>query len=79
MSYLNEHFYLFCKKLDIPAEAVTVFEDTVKAFEGNAEYLEKFNKIYNEYMFPKAHDIGPRLEELTALANEMGISEYTLH
>ena len=30
-------------------------------------------------MFPKAHDIGPRLEELTALANEMGISEYTLH
>lgn len=79
MSYLNEHFYLFCKKLDLPEEAVTVFEDTVKAIEANSEYLEKFNKIYKDYMFPKAHDVGERLDELTALANEMGISEYTLH
>ncbi len=78
MVILNEHFKEVEKILGLPEEAVEVFEKTAKKIDDVKSLNEKFEAIFNEYLFPEAHDFGACFDKLKPLSIIYGIKEYTL-
>ena len=78
MVILNEHFKEVEKRLDFPQEAVEIFEKTAAKIEKTKSLNKKFEAIFNEYLFPEAHDFGKCFDKIKPLSIIYGIKEYTL-
>lgn len=78
MVILNEHFKEVEKRLDFPQEAVEIFENTATKIENTKSLNKKFEAIFNEYLFPEAHDFGKCFDKIKPLSIIYGIKEYTL-
>lgn len=78
MKFLNEHFKEVEKILGFPKEATELFEQTMARIEKSKGFSKKFDSIYNEYMFPEAHDFGKCMDKLDRLAICRGVNKYTL-
>ncbi len=70
---------MFMEKIGFPQEARTCFNRVLKRLDDEKEYGFLFDEIRHEYLYPTAGDLGKALERLTALAEKMGMSAYTLH
>ena len=79
MVILNEHFKEIEKILGLPAEAVEVFEKTAAKIDKVKSLNKKFEAIFNEFLFPEAHDFGKCFDKLKPLSIIYGIKEYTLY
>lgn len=78
MEILTKHFKEVENNLGLPLEAVKVFEKYATKIEKTQSLNNRFEKIFNEYLFPEAHDFGKCFKELKPLSNIYGIKEYTL-
>ena len=78
MVILNEHFKEVEKRLGFPQEAIEVFERVATKIDTNEKLNGKFEAIFNEFLFPEAHDFGACLDKLTKISMGYGIKEYTL-
>ena len=78
MVILNEHFKELEKTLGLPQEAVEIFEKTALKIENTKSLNKRFEAIFNEFLFPEAHDFGKCFDKLKPLSIIYGIKEYTL-
>ena len=78
MVVLNEHFKEVEKILGLPEEAVEVFEKTATKIDNVKSLNKKFEAVFNEFLFPEAHDFGKCFDKLKPLSIIYGIKEYTL-
>lgn len=78
MVILNEHFKEVEKKLGFPKEAVELFEKVALKVENTKSLNKKFEAIFNEFLFPEAHDFGKCFDKIKPLSIIYGIKEYTL-
>ncbi len=78
MIILNEHFKEVEKRLGFPQEAVEIFEKVATKIDTSKNLNKKFEAIFNEYLFPEAHDFGKCFDKITLLSIGYGIKEYTL-
>lgn len=79
MVFLNEHFKEIEKHLELPQEAIKLFEDTALKMENDEDFSRKFADVLNRYMFPQAHDFNKCCEEINNLAPLIETHEYTLN
>ncbi len=78
MVILNEHFKEVEKILGLPQEAVEVFEKTATKIDNVKSLNKRFEAIFNEFLFPEAHDFGACFDKIKTLSIIYGIKEYTL-
>lgn len=78
MVILNEHFKEVEKRLGFPQEAVELFEKAATKIDTCKSLNKKFEAIFNEFLFPKAHDFGKLFDKVKPLSIIYGIKEYTL-
>lgn len=78
MIILTEHFKEVEKRLGLPEEAIEVFEKTALKIENIKSLNKRFEAIFNEYLFPEAHDFGKCFDKVKPLSIIYGIKEYTL-
>lgn len=78
MIILNEHFKELEKNLKLPEEAVKTFEKCAKRIENNKFLNEKFEALFNEFLFPEAHDFETCFKKLKTLSYIGGMRYYTL-
>lgn len=78
MVILNEHFKEVEKRLGFPQEAVELFEKVATKIDNSKNFNKKFEAIFNEFLFPEAHDFGKCFDKMTLLSIGYGIKEYTL-
>lgn len=79
MQFLNDFVKLFMDKCSFPQGAKDCFAQTYKAIEANEDYSNTFARLRDEYMYPTAHNLHAALDGLNKLAEDMGVSNYTLH
>lgn len=78
MIILNEHFKEVEKRLGFPEEAVAIFEKCAEKIEKSKSLNKKFEAIFNEFLFPEAHDFGKCFDKIKPLSIIYGIKEFTL-
>lgn len=78
MKILNEHFKEVEKRLGLPVEAIETFEQCAEKIENTKSLNKKFEAIFNEFLYPEAHDFGKCFEKIKPLSIIYGIKEYTL-
>ena len=78
MVILNEHFKEVEKRLGLPQEAIEAFEKAASKIDNTKSLNKKFEAIFNEFLFPEAHDFGKCFDKIKPLAIIYGIKEYTL-
>ena len=78
MIILNNHFKEVEKRLGFPQEAIELFEKVATKIDTSENLNKKFEAIFNEYLFPTAHDFGDCFDKLTKVSMGYGIKEYTL-
>ena len=67
------------QKIGFPQEAQDCFTKMFILLDENKEFGDEFDKIYEDYMFPWANELGEKLERLTELAKKMNKPEQTMH
>ena len=78
MKYLNEHFKLVEKKLELPQEAVELFESIALKIEKSKSFSKRFQATLEKYMTPEAHDFGDMCDDMKKLAILYRVKEYSL-
>lgn len=79
MKHKSEHFLLVEKKLGFPAQANDCFNALADRLDSEKVLGDKFDRIRNLYMFPRAHHLDAYLKKLSSIAEEYGENEYTMH
>lgn len=77
--YLNEHFKNLEKHLELPSEAVELFEGIVRKIENDSQFSTEFKSAIDKYMNPEAHDFDKCSEDLNETASRFGVNEYSLN
>ncbi len=67
------------EKIGFPQEAQVCFTKMFQLLDENKEWGDEFDKIYEDYMFPWANELGEKLERVTELAKKMNKPEQTMH
>lgn len=78
MVYYSEHFKELEKKCNFPSEAVEALDSVAQRLDSEKNFGAEFEKIRKRYMFPKAHNLGKRIDELEVVAEKFGVEPYTL-
>lgn len=78
MKYLNEHFKLVEKKLELPQEAVELFHKIALKIEKSDSFSKRFQATLDKYMMPEAHDFGDMCDDMKKLAFLYRVKEYSL-
>ncbi len=58
MKYYTEHFKEVEKRLELPQEAVELFEKTANKIEKSQSFSKRIDDSIKEFMYPEAHDFG---------------------
>ena len=59
------------EKIGFPQEAQVCFTKMFQLLDENKEWGDEFDKIYEDYMFPWANELGQKLDRVTELAKKM--------
>ena len=78
MKIITEHFKEVEKRLGFPMEGIEAFEKCAKKIEKSNSFNKKFEAIYNEFLYPEAHDFGKLFDKVKPLSIIYGVKEYTL-
>ena len=79
MQHYTPYVKEFMARYNYPAEAVTLFTEVERRLDGEPASGAEFDRHLNAYMIEKAEPLGEALDAMTALAEKMALSPYTLH
>ena len=71
--------YVKTLTLQYPAEARELFAEVERKLDADPAFGARFDAAISSYMITETMDLDKALEQMTALAAEMGYHEYTLH